>query len=151
MDFRSEFKITPISDFRKVSLENEIFFWHFIDDLHNDFNYTIQALSQPKFSNPIIPDVLPEIIETFGIKIFESKMSESFDFLISQGVQSSGIYNKRGFRPNFYGFRNGVLVAGTNHTHKCYCTEGVVEVILQTFPEVLSEDLKLRIEKEDLE
>ena len=137
MDIRSEFKITPISDFRKVSSENEVFFWHFIDDKHNDINYAIQALSQPKFADPRIADALVEILNTFPIKIFESKMSESIDFLISNGVKSSGLYNFSGFRPNFFGFRNGILVAGTNHTHKCYCIEGVVDVILTTRPEFI--------------
>jgi hypothetical protein len=133
MDFRAEFKITPIEEFNKVSKENEFFFWHFIAPNHNDSPYTVQALSTPRFNHKIVGDVLIEILNTFDIKIFESEMSKAPDFLIDRGIKSKSIY-RRGFIPQFYGFHNGKLVAGTNWTSKCYCTEGVTEVILQTYP-----------------
>lgn len=153
MDFRSEFKITPIEEFRRVSKENEYFFWHFIAPNHNDLPYSVQALSTNRFNHKMIGDVLVEILDTFDIKIFESEMSTAFDFLIDNGIKSPSIYRK-GFIPQFYGFHKGKLVAGTNLTSKCYCTEGITEVILQTYPPdkvPFREILEFGIKKEDLE
>lgn len=133
MDFRAEFKITPIEEFYKVSKENEFFFWHLIAPNHNDYAYSVQALSTNRFNHKFVGDVLVEILETFDIKIYESEMSTAVDFLIDRGIKSTSIYRK-GFIPQFYGFHKGKLVAGTNWTSPCYCTEGITEVILQTYP-----------------
>lgn len=148
MDIRSEFTITPISDFRKVSLENEVFFWHFIVDDQNKYRYHIQSLSQP-----IVlyrqEDPLSYLLETFNIKIFESYTKDSIEFLLEHGYPSLKIYD-HAFLPNFIGFRNGKFMYGTNNNVSCFCRDGVLDVVFQTYPELLEKASKLSIEKEDL-
>lgn len=150
MDFRTELALTPIQSFNKFSLEDEYIYWNFIADNHNSHPYSVQAMSEPLFDSPIIKDVLNGVKKVFGIKIYESKTSESVDFLINLGFKSSQIYS-RGFLPQFVGFKKGSLVAGTLLNTKCYCEDGIVETIFLTQPELFEDLSKLGIEEKNLE
>lgn len=150
MDIRSEFKITSINDFRKVSRENEVFFWNFIVDDQNSYRYHIQALSQPLILYRQ-EDPLVHLIETFGIKIFESYTKDSIEFLLELGYPSERIFHKGAFMPNFVGFRNHKFMYGTNHNVSCFCRDGVLDVMFQTYPELLNHPSILGVEKENLE
>ncbi len=148
MDVRSEFKITSITDFRKISLENDIFFWNFIVDDQNNYRFHIQALSEP-ITLIRQEDPLGYLIETFGIKIFESYTKDSIEFLLELGYPSLKIYD-RAFLPNFVGFRNGKFMYGTNNNVSCFCRDGVLDVVFQTYPELLERVSELGVKKEDL-
>jgi hypothetical protein len=107
-------------------------------------------MSEPLFESPIIKDVLNEVKNIFGVKIYESKTSESVDFLINLGFKSPQIYS-RGFLPQFVGFKKGSLVAGTLLNTKCYCEDGIVETIFLTQPELFEDLSKLGIKEKNLE
>lgn len=150
MDFRTELALTPIQSFNKFSVQDEYIYWNFIADNHNTHPYEVQALSEPLYQHKITKDILNEVKRLFGIKIYESKTSESVDFLLNLGFKSSQIYS-RGFLPQFIGFKKGSLVAGTLLNTKCYCENGIIETIYLTQPELFNNLSELGIEEKDLE
>lgn len=86
----------------------------------------------------------------FGVKIYESYTQDSYDFLINLGYKSKNIYSINNiWLPEFVGFKKGLLIDATHLMGKCYCAQGVLEVIRNTDPKTF--ESVLGIEKEDLE
>lgn len=144
----TEFQITPISEFWKIAKEKETFFWHFCMD--DDSGWI--AFKSLSGKNHKLPNPLEIIVKKFGIDVYESKTSDSVEFLMGLGIPSGFIFDntKKSFSPIFIGFKNGKKVVGTNVDGICYCVNGVVEIIALTDPEKFAQSL-LSIEKEDLE
>lgn len=126
-------EIVTIKDYHRLCQENEVFFWHFVvnnPDMITVLKPVTNILGQT-FESP-----LNEIQEMFNIKIYESFIEDSVDFLLDLGYKSDQIFQKgcNCFGNKFIGFRKGVKMAGTAAEVKCYCTEGVVEIIYLTNP-----------------
>jgi hypothetical protein len=129
----SQSEIVTVKDYQRLCQENEYFFWHFVAN-NPDMITTIKPVTDivgKTFESP-----LNEIQESLNVKIYESLVEDSVDFLMNLGYKSDQIFQKacNCFAPKFIGFRKGAKVAGTASEVKCYCTEGVVEVIYLTNP-----------------
>jgi hypothetical protein len=129
----SKSEIVSVKDYHRICQENEYFFWHFVSKNHTD-SLKIKPVTDilgETFQSP-----LNEIQEQLNIKIYESLVEDSVDFLLDLGYKSEVIYqpNCGCFAPKFVGFRHGLKVAGINAEVVCYCTEGIIEVIYLTNP-----------------
>jgi hypothetical protein len=97
---------------------------------------SIKPLSQingEKCSSPL--DIL---VEELGIKVYESIIEDSLPFLYRFRYAGTQLYNPTCgcYGPKFIGFRNGQKIAGTSQEVKCYCLEGLTEVIYLTDPTI---------------
>jgi hypothetical protein len=143
----SEFKITSISEFNEIAKREEIFFWHFIAEEHQQMTTTIKPMFYEK--NPD-ENFLIEYQKIFNIKIYESFTKDSYDFLINQGYKSKNLFSRTNtWLPEFLGFKKGSLIDATHLFSKCYCPSGILEVIRNTDPKTF--ESVLGIEKENLE
>jgi hypothetical protein len=143
----SEFKITSISKFNEIAKREEIFFWHFIAEEHQQMPTTIKPMFYEK--NPD-ENFLIEYQKMFNIKIYESFTKDSYDFLINQGYKSKNLFSRTNtWLPEFLGFKKGLLIDATHLFRKCYCPSGILEVIRNTDPKTF--ESVLGIEKEYLE
>jgi hypothetical protein len=143
----SKFKITSISEFNEIAKREEIFFWHFIAEEHQQMTTTIKPMFYEK--NPD-ENFLIEYQKIFNIKIYESFTKDSYDFLINQGYKSKNLFTiKNTWLPEFLGFKKGLLIDATHLFRKCYCPSGILEVIRNTDPKTF--ESVLGIEKENLE
>lgn len=126
-------EIVTVKDYHRLCQENEYFFWHFVV---NDGNMITTLKPVTNILGKTFESPLNEIQETLNIKIYESHIEDSVDFLLNLGYKSELIFDRNCncFGPKFIGFRNGIKVAGTAAEVKCYCTEGVVEIIYLTNP-----------------
>lgn len=143
----SELQITPISEFYEIAKRDEYFFWHFIPE---EIHYSPTRI-QPMFGAKD-PDtnILIQYRDLFGIKIYESYTKDSYDFLINLGYNSKHLFSKKNFwLQEFVGFKKGLLIDATHLKRKCYCPEGILEVIRNTDPNTF--ESVLGVEKEDLE
>ena len=127
-------EIVTIQDYRRLCQENEYFFWHFVvknPDAALAIKPVTNILNGRVFESP-----LNEIQKALNITIYESFVEDSIDFLLNLGYKSEQIYQPKCscFGPKFIGFKNGLKVAGTASEVKCYCTEGITEVIYLTNP-----------------
>jgi|688.fasta_scaffold42739_6 hypothetical protein len=125
-------EIVTTKDYFKICQENEYFFWHFISNNNSHRSTVIKPVTN--ITGEYFHSPLNEIQNQLGIKIYESFTEDSVDFLINLGYKSNNIFlPKCGcFGSLFIGFKHGVKVAGTAAEVKCYCTEGVTEVIYLT-------------------
>ena len=142
MDSRTESQIIDISEFNRIAAEEPVFFWHFVNK---------NALEKGCYSGlgikPISPingekcfSPLEEIVNQFGIKVYESFIEDSLPFLYRFKYIGTQLYNPDCgcYGPKFIGFRNGIKIAGTAQEVKCYCAEGITEVIYLTDPAIFS-------------
>lgn len=141
MDKRTEFQITPISEFKKIAKENEFFFWHFIPKNHSK-SLSIQPITVEYQEG----NSLDEFKKLLGIKLFQSYTEESVDFLLDMGFPEKRIWDKGNHNPLFLGFNKMRLVESTKF--HCYCREGIAKIIFKTNPNFFESFLS--VEKEDL-
>lgn len=134
MDGGTAVQIGDIKDFWKIAKEEEIFFWHFIQEKQCDAAVKIKPLTN--LDGNICFSELAEIVDTFKIKVFESYSKDATEFLVELGYHGTQIYNPKCgcFGPKFIGFKKGKLTVGTAVSNICYCTEGIVEIIYLTNP-----------------
>lgn len=143
----SELQITPISEFNEIAKRDEYFFWHFIPEEKHYAPTRIQAMFGAKDPDT---NILIQYRDLFGIKIYESYTKDSYDFLINLGYSSKHLFStKNHWLPEFVGFKKGLLIDATHLKRKCYCPEGILEVIRNTNPNTF--ESVLGVEKEDLE
>ena len=143
----SELQITPISEFYEIAKRDEYFFWHFIPE---EIHYSPTRI-QPMFGAKD-PDtnILIQYRDLFDIKIYESYTKDSYDFLVNLGYTSKFLFStKNTWLPEFVGFKKGLMIDSTHLKRKCYCPEGILEVIRNTDP--ITFESVLGVEKEDLE
>lgn len=130
-------EVVTISDFKKISSENHIFIWHFLQKKQNEVPYTIQSYFEDLDNiyngrNSLLP-----ILESIDIPYFESFNHESIDFLMDLGFSGPFLYNPKPnvfgadhfkhYTPLIIGFKDGKMINSTVNT--CYCMEGILEVI----------------------
>jgi hypothetical protein len=136
-----EKKITTINDFYDVARNNEYFLWHFLQKNQEKGSLDIQSYYfETTKSND---NKLKEIIDLVNIPYFESYTEDSIDFLHEvAGFDYNQIWNKKGltrdvsFNPVLIGFNKFKNVSST--FKKCYCSEGILKVILELNPEFLT-------------
>lgn len=141
MDKWTEFEITPISEFERIARENEYFFWHFVSK--DNLGVSIIPLGAD-YGNG---NSLELIREMLGVTIFQSFTEDSIDFLINLGLPSKKIKQDKFFVPSFFGFKRRRMVDST--IRRCYCREGITEVIYNTNSKYFESFLS--VEEKDLE
>lgn len=131
-------EIVKYSDFAKISKENEFFIWNFVTLTQKGL--AIRSIFEKyEYTNPYFelsaPNQLVDFLDTFkNMPYFESKVSESMDFLMNFGFPAQKLWHQGNFNPILLGFRKGILIS---HTFKhCYCVEGLTELILDLNPNV---------------
>ena len=123
-------KVT-VKDYEKISTENEYFLWHFTSKTSSTYIRPYFDVENPKFPNP-----LKVILESIPIPYFESKIEDSYDFVMSLGnIFIQNTYKNKVFNPVIVGFNRKRAVSNT-FSH-CYCNEGILEVIGELNPQFI--------------
>lgn len=113
-----------ISEFLTISRQHKTFLWHFIMENQCEQCLGIYSYFEGKEGKN---HLLKEIIDQTKVPYFESFTKDSIDFLIDNGIPQSKFWQNRIFGPIVVAVKNGVII---NHTgNKCYCPDGVVELI----------------------
>lgn len=142
MDIRPEFSLTNISEFNRIASKEEVFFWHFVNRDQNEkgCNWGLEIKPLSKLNGVKCESPLDELVSQLNIKVYESIIEDSLPFLFRFKYTGTQLYNPKCgcYGPKFIGFKNGVKIAGTTQEVKCYCLEGITEVIYLTDPEIFS-------------
>lgn len=125
-----------VDDFKKVGSTNEYWLWHFIAPKPN-LELQIQPIHGAVNEIGIHP--FRDLIEQLQIPIFETPTNEAIDFLISLDpyLHIENIFRNNKFSPLILGFNYMRLVSSTHHPNKCYCCEGIVEIVAEMNVELL--------------
>ncbi len=120
-----------VKDFYRVGKSNQFWLWHFTTIEPNP-SLIIQPISQ-KHGDGGGFHAFKVLAEQLQIPIFESKTKESIDFLISldPNIRIENLAIPKGFAPIIIGFNYMRLVSSTQHPNKCYCPEGIVEIVAE--------------------
>ena len=140
-----ERKIITINDFYDVARNNDYFLWHFLQK--NQEKGVLKIHSYFRTNESFKDNNLKEIIDLVDIPYFESYVEDSMDFLHDiVGFDFNVLWNKDipnttnfydvRFNPVLVGFKKFNKVSDT--FKKCYCVDGVLEVIADLNPEFLS-------------
>lgn len=124
-------------DYRRVGLENEYWLWYFTASEKNS-NHQIQPLNGQTDEVGFHP--FKFLVEQMELPVFESKTQESIDFLITMSpyLIPKNLYLKDNyFATVILGFNHLRLVSSTHHPNKCFCSEGIVEIVAEMNPELL--------------
>lgn len=142
MVVREKFEIIPISEFNNIASEGGSFFWNFVIDNQHKTPVSLNPLSFDEPNSSHGHD-LRNLVNSYGVRIYESYTKDSIDFLMNLGFKSEDIWfeKKKRFKPLFLGFRGIKYVAGIpKNPVTCYCLNGVVEIIFLTDPTILPID-----------
>lgn len=140
MALGTESTIIDISKFSEIAAKEEVFFWHFINRNVNE-----KGCFQGLGVRPISPiggvkcnTPLDDLVLELNIKVYESFIEDSLPFLYRFRYKGTQLFNPTCgcYGPKFIGFKNGKKIAGTSQEVKCYCTEGLTEVIYLTDPTI---------------
>jgi hypothetical protein len=146
-----ETKFVTIDKFSEVARNNDFFLWHFLKKNQEKGILSLFSYSETKEG---VDNKIKEIIDLVGIPYFESYTEDSIDFLHDVGgfdykqLWNNGnnhslmINNDERFNPVIIGFKKFNKVSDT--FKKCYCVDGLLEVITDLNPEFL-----LKINTED--
>jgi hypothetical protein len=138
-----ERKIITINDFYDVARNNEFFLWHFLQKNQEKSDLVIQSYFKTKENSE---NKLKEILDLIDIPYFESYTEDSIDFLHdiggfnydklwNQNTPNTNEFKDVRFNPLLIGFKRTNKVSDT--FEKCYCFEGIIEIIGDLNPEFL--------------
>jgi|LauGreDrversion4_2_1035121.scaffolds.fasta_scaffold97593_2 hypothetical protein len=124
-------KYIEVKDYQKVGKTNEFWLWHFTASQPNE-SLIIQPINEKPWDETGFHP-FKVLAEKLQIPIFESKTKDSIDFLISldPNITSQKIFFNNKFVPIILGFNYTRLVSSTQHQGKCYCPEGIVEIVAE--------------------
>ena len=134
-----EKKITTINNFYDVARNNDYFLWHFLQKNQEKGMLSLFSYSETREE---VDNKMKEIIDMVGIPYFESYTEDSMDFLHDVGgYDYNRLWNRKApthdvsFNPVVIGFKRLNKVSDT--LTKCYCVDGVLEIISELNPEFL--------------
>lgn len=123
-----------VEDFERISKENEFFLWNFV--VHNKHNLEIRPIFESN-SNDEFPNALISILEIVDIPYFETEVKDAYDFLINlDNGFIKNVFVNNGFEPHLISFNRRRMVGNTLKP-KCYCIEGVLDLIGELNPQFL--------------
>jgi hypothetical protein len=127
-----------VKDYRKIGLENKYWFWFFTASKINS-GLQIHPINVDASFDGFHP--FRTLIDQLEIPVFETKTEDSIDFLISldpnlhiKNLNPEPNY----FAPIILGFNHMRLVSSTQHPKKCFCVEGVLEMVADMNVELLA-------------
>lgn len=135
-------KIIRISDFKDVARNNEYFLWHFLQKNQEKSNLGFYSYFNERENDN---HQLKEVIDLLQIPYFESYVEDSIDFLNGLGIPFDKLWSpifsehiipdEQKFSPIIIGFKKFVSVSNTSQ--KCYCVEGLINVVDDLNPNIL--------------
>jgi hypothetical protein len=139
MAIGQKFEITPINKFYEIASSGGTFFWSFIIEKQSKTAYSLDPLTEddPKSRRG---HHLRDLVNDYGITIYESYTKDSIDFLMNLGFKSEDVWydKKKRFKPFFLAFKGVKYITGIPGPEvTCYCLNGVVEIIYLTDPTIL--------------
>lgn len=149
-----EIRKVQVSEYRNLAKNNEYFLWSFLQREQVEGSLTIWSLFDEKIS-PLtkVENHLIDFLKIFPISYYESYLDESIDFLTGFGIPTELLYvvpseqhlrwtkqRKTFYNPVIVLFKKYQILGTT--FNKCYCVEGITELILEKAPE-LAEKFKL--------
>ena len=137
-----ENKIYTYKDLKEIGKNNEYFLWHFLQKDQENNNFPIYSIFKQKDG---IDNILNEILGNLKIPYYESYVEDNIDFLVTSGLNYKiweapvkGAYPDPNylFKPVIILFKGYSLKASTYQY--CYCHEGIIDMIGNENPELLS-------------
>ena len=137
-----ERKIITYNDFKEIGKNNEYFLWHFLQKNQEKNIFPIYSIFKQKEG---ADNILNEILGDLKISYYESFVEDNIDFLVTSGVNNKiwvaplkDVYPDPNylFRPVIILFK-GYSLKSSTYQH-CYCLEGILDMIGQENPELLS-------------
>jgi hypothetical protein len=131
-----------VDDFKKIAKENEYFLWHFLMEDQNETKLGLWSVFEKKinpYTNTTQFNGLEILLSMTKIPYYESYTKDSMDFLINLGLDVKYLSTSgktRSYSPLIIGFKRNRMVYNTHRL--CYCVDGVVEIIMNLNPELLS-------------
>jgi hypothetical protein len=115
-----------VDDFNRISKDHEYFLWNFVIQGQGMSSTHIRPIFEPEdYKNP---NPLKSILELIPIPYFESRLEESYDFVMNLGdIFTKNVYKQNFFYPLIIGFNKRRVVSSTYS--RCYCVEGILEII----------------------
>ena len=123
-----------VEDFYRISKENEYFLWNFVIRGQGMSSNHIRPIFEPEdYKNP---NPLKSILELIPIPYFESRLEESYDFVMNLGnIFTKNVYKQNSFFPLIIGFNKRRVVSSTYGD--CYCMEGILKIIGELNPQFI--------------
>ena len=137
-----ERRIITVKDFQSVARNNEYFLWHFMQKKQKDSSLALFSYFDKREGEE---NKIKEIMDLVNIPYFESYTEDSIDFLNGLGVPYANLWSPNNTAPNSFHQTFNPIIIGFKKFNKikttkdiCYCVEGVLEIISELNPEILS-------------
>lgn len=126
-----------LEDFGEVSKKNKYWLWHLIDNVHHPL-LEIQPLDEePSVFTQF--HTFKEIVEKTKVPVYQTSVYEVVDFLFyldNNILTAMKKKNNNELGPHILAFEHNRLV---DHTiNRCYCSEGIINILLTLNPELLN-------------
>jgi hypothetical protein len=134
--------IITVKDFQSVARNNEYFLWHFMQKKQKDSSLALFSYFDKREGEE---NKIKEIMDLVNIPYFESYTEDSIDFLNGLGIPYANLWSPNNTAPNSFHQTFNPIIIGFKKFNKikttqdlCYCVDGVLEIILELNPEILS-------------
>lgn len=137
-----ERKFITYNDFKEIGKNSEYFLWHFLQKDQEKNNFPVHSIFKQEEG---LDNHLNEILDDLKMSYYESYVEDNIDFLVTSGVNykiweapPKGVYPdpKYLFKPVILLFKGYSLKSSTYKY--CYCIEGILSMIGEENPELLS-------------
>lgn len=149
-----EIRKVQVSEYRSLAKNNDYFLWSFLQREQVKGTLTIWSLFDEKIGPYTgVENQIIDFLKVFPISFYESYLDESVDFLSGFGISPQILYTvplnsdawwtrqrRMFYNPVIVLFKKYQILGTT--FDKCYCVEGITELILEKAPE-LAENFKL--------
>jgi len=123
-----------VEDFERISKENKFFLWNFV--VHNNHHLEIRPIFEP-YPSDKFPNGLISILEIIDIPYFETEVKDAYDFLINLDNRFiKSVFVNNAFQPQLISFNRRRMVGNTLKP-KCYCVQGIIDLIGELNPQFL--------------
>jgi len=137
-----ERRIITVKDFQSVARNNEYFLWHFMQKKQKDSSLALFSYFDKREGEE---NKIKEIMDLVNIPYFESYTEDSIDFLNGLDIPYANLWSPNNTAPNSFHQTFNPIIIGFKKFNKikttqdlCYCVDGVLEIILELNPEILS-------------
>jgi len=137
-----ERRVITVKDFQSVARNNEYFLWHFMQKKQKDSSLALFSYFDKREGEE---NKIKEIMDLVNIPYFESYTEDSIDFLNGLGIPYANLWSPNNTAPNSFHQTFNPIIIGFKKFNKikttqdlCYCVDGVLEIILELNPEILS-------------
>ena len=137
-----ERRIITVKDFQSVARNNEYFLWHFMQKKQEESSLVFYSYFEKRKNGE---NKIKELMDLVNIPYFESYTEDSIDFLNGLGIPYANLWSPNNTAPNSFHQTFNPIIIGFKKFNKikttqdlCYCVDGVLEIISELNPEILS-------------